>query len=116
MNQLHAFIDASKNFAHADRLEKIWRDGNALRGASREEFELCVDLFLRWVKERNRRTEWLFHDIARFVDSGGEGELALVGEDSQSRVAQRGSSKSTSLCLDTPPHGENAVLRRSLEF
>src|SRR5262249_51864545 len=35
---------------------------------------------LRSAKERNRRTEWLFRDIAQFVDSGGQGELALAGE------------------------------------
>ena len=85
MVQLRAFVAASEPYADVVRAEQIWRDGDALRGDSRKEFELRVHVFLRWANERNRRTEWLFHDIARFVDNGRE--LVLADEASQSSVA-----------------------------
>jgi hypothetical protein len=88
MTQLRAFISASKPYAGSVRAKQIWRDGNALRGDSRKEFELRVDVFLRWANEGNRRTEWLFHDIARFVGEGGKTELLLAGKESQSSVAR----------------------------
>ena len=34
LNPLHAFFDAAKTFAHAERVQRIWRDGNALRAAA----------------------------------------------------------------------------------
>jgi hypothetical protein len=84
MAQLRAFIAASEPYADAVRAEQLWNEGNALQGNSRKEFRLRIDVFLRWTNDGNRRTEWLFHDIARFVGKGGQMELVLAGDDLQS--------------------------------
>ena len=69
------------------RTEQLWHEGNALPGDSRQEFRFRVDVFLRWTNDGNRRTRWLFHDIARFVDSDGQTELVLAEEVSQANGA-----------------------------